>query len=132
MKYVNFFISMERHQAQRHEHRRNQLYLPATLLQQDSVVMQIHPVHSQSAHRELHKYFCTNIARYYQCQPLRYQMPCILLAANVRHAYNRISMDQCHIRMSHGAVAWTSNVTYVGAIGLRGLRAVLAKELLVP
>ena len=31
-------------------------------------------------------------------------------------------MDQRHIRMCHRAVAWTSNVTYVCAIRLRGLK----------
>ena len=31
-------------------------------------------------------------------------------------------MDQCHICMCIGAVAWTSDVKYICVIGLRGLR----------
>ena len=31
-------------------------------------------------------------------------------------------MDQCHIRMCHTTVAWTSDVTFVRAIGLGELR----------
>ena len=38
--------------------------------------------------------------------------------------HNRNSMDQCHIpvRMCHRAVAWTSDITSICAIGLRGLK----------
>ena len=35
------------------------------------------------------------------------------------NAARHISKDQCHIRMCHRAVAWTSDVTYVCAVGLR-------------
>ena len=55
--------------------------------------------------------------------PFRYWTPCILLAAYPRYVYyNSFSVDQCHIRMCHRAVAWTSIVTCVYAIGQRGLR----------
>ena len=33
--------------------------------------------------------------------------------------YKGVSMDQCHIRMFYRAVAWTYDVTYICAIGLR-------------
>ena len=51
-------------------------------------------------------------------------MPCTLLAAYPRYVYSiiiRVSMDQCHIPMCHRAIAWTSDVTYVCVIGLKGL-----------
>ena len=31
-------------------------------------------------------------------------------------------MDQCHISICHRAVAWTTDVTHVSAVGLRGLK----------
>ena len=35
------------------------------------------------------------------------------------NAARYISKDQCHIRMCHRAVAWTSDVAYVCSVGLR-------------
>ena len=32
-------------------------------------------------------------------------------------------MDQCHMCMYHRTVAWTSDVTYIFAIGLRALKS---------
>ena len=42
--------------------------------------------------------------------------------------YNRVSRDECHIHMCHTAVSWTSDVTYVCEIGLRGLKGYLSHE----
>ena len=53
--------------------------------------------------------------------PLRYRTPCILLAAYPRFVhYDRVSVDQCHILLCPRTVAWTSDITYTCAIGLRG------------
>ena len=50
--------------------------------------------------------------------------PSILLPACPKLLYyNKVSKDQCHIHMWHWAVAWTSDVTYVCAIGLKRLRS---------
>ena len=60
-------------------------------------------------------------------------MPCKRVAAYLRYVYrvaaypiyvyrNSVSVDQCHIYMCYRAVAWVSDVTYVCAIELRGLK----------